>query len=770
MTVTDKDGDTAATSAIDISSQIIFKDDGPSASNVVATTILDEDGLSGGIAGGTGDVAGTATTATGSLVYSGGADGAASIVLSYAGTTLGTEPVTSVWDAATSTLTISSTRGALMTVSVDQTTGTYTANLLQPLMHPVNNTEDNITLPVTYTVTDNDGDQASATLTLTINDDMPTVDSGTQEMGIQPAATNLMIVLDTSGSMAWDASTGSASVTTSSRLAMAKDAVMNLITAYDKQGEVRIEMVTFNSYAQASTVWMTTAQALVYIDALTANGGTNYDDALQKAMDGFGSPGKLDGAQNVAYFLTDGLPTFGMGSTSTLKGSQNGDGAVGYYDSGDEGIQSAEEAIWRQFLIDNKIISYSLGMGSDLTSSNRVQIDPIAYNGATSSDLNGIIVSDMSQLNATLQSLVILPTVQTNLLRGNLAIDSAGFGADGGEVLIFTMAGRTYNYNSATGALTATGTSTSTYTYDSTQHVITITTSSGAKMVLDLDTGDYSYQAGNAGSSYQEQLSFSVKDKDGDIVSVPSKVLQIYQISAMDDNILTNDTDGTLSIPAAVLMANDVHSATTVISSSTGVDGLNATGTDPVVVTNASGEGIFKYTLTEGSVNDTAIVDVTTVSGTTINGTVMNDTLIGKDGQADTLNGGAGNDVLYGGTGNDTLTGGAGADKFVFASALNASSNVDRILDFVSGTDKIVLDNNIFTGFSAGASLTSSTFVSGTSPVAGTTNPTVLYNTGTGALSFDADGSGAGGAVVFAYLTTTSNTHPTISATDFIIL
>ena len=82
----------------------------------------------------------------------------------------------------------------------------------------------------------------------------------------------------------------------------------------------------------------------------------------------------------------------------------------------------------------------------------------------------------------------------------------------------------------------------------------------------------------------------------------------------------------------------------------------------------------------------------------------------------------------------------------------------------------IVLDNNIFTGFSAGASLTSSTFVSGTSPVAGTTNPTVLYNTGTGALSFDADGSGAGGAVVFAYLTTTSNTHPTISATDFIIL
>ena len=931
VTVTDKDGDTAATSAIDISSQIIFKDDGPSASNVVATTILDEDGLSGGIAGGTGDVAGTATTATGSLVYSGGADGVASIALSYGSTTLGTETVTSTWDASTSTLTISSTRGDLMTISVDQSTGTYTATLLKPLMHPVSGTEDNITLPLTYTVTDNDGDTASATLTLTVNDDMPVVDATTQTMAIQPGATNLMIILDVSGSM------GNYASSTQTRLAMAKEAIMNLITAYDKQGEVRIEMVTFSTYGQASSVWMTTAQAMVYINALTANGGTNYDDALQKAMDGFGSPGKLDGAQNIAYFLTDGKPTYSQGGTGSLKGSTLTGNGSSPTSSSDNGIQSAEEAIWKQFLIDNKIITYSLGMGSDLTSTDRSYIDPIAYNGATSSDLDGIIVSDMSQLDATLQSLVILPTVQANLLRGNLAVDTAGFGADGGEVLIFTMAGRTYNYNSTTGALTATGTSTSTYTYDSTEHVVTITTSSGAKMVLDMDTGDYSYQAGNAGSSYQEQLSFSVKDKDGDVVSVPSKVLQVYQISAMDDNILTNDTDGTLSIPAAVLMANDVYSPTTVISSSAGVDGLNATGTDPVVVTNASGStagfgssaatitesssdsagnklndttatavvvnrsqfgpttnsnapsggysalfngsiveqsygrpdidmiqvtlkagekltldidgngsvdtivkilnssgtelarnddsqtldpgssnttdsyltytvpsdgtyyvsvqsysgsddgtynlwmniqpvantsgsGTFEYTLTEGSVNDTAIVDVTTVSGTTINGTVMNDTLIGKDGQADTLNGGAGNDVLYGGTGNDILTGGAGADKFVFASALNASTNVDTIRDFTSGTDKIVLDNNIFTGFSAGASLTSSTFVSGTSPVAGTTNPTVLYNTGTGALSFDADGSGAGGAVVFAYLTTTSNTHPTISATDFIIL
>lgn len=188
---------------------------------------------------------------------------------------------------------------------------------------------------------------------------------------------------------------------------------------------------------------------------------------------------------------------------------------------------------------------------------------------------------------------------------------------------------------------------------------------------------------------------------------------------------------------------------------------------------STAGFGTFEYTLSEGSgaVTDTASVDVTTVSGTTITGTSMADTLIGTDGQADTLNGGAGNDVLYGGTGNDTLTGGAGADKFVFASVLNASTNLDSIKDFVSGTDKIVLDNDIFTGFSAGQTLVSgTTFVSGSNPIAGTTNPTILYNTSTGVLSYDADGSGAGAAIAFADLTNNSNINPTISTTDFIIL
>ena len=176
----------------------------------------------------------------------------------------------------------------------------------------------------------------------------------------------------------------------------------------------------------------------------------------------------------------------------------------------------------------------------------------------------------------------------------------------------------------------------------------------------------------------------------------------------------------------------------------------------------------FSYVLTQDGLTDSALVELTTVSGATITGTAGNDTLIGRNGQVDTLVGGAGDDVLYGGTGNDTLTGGTGADKFVFASALNGTSNVDTITDFTSGTDKILLDDVIFTGLTVNAALTN--FVSGgtaaANPAATAAAPTILYNTVTGALLFDADGTGSGAAVQFAKLTTSL----TLVATDFVII
>ena len=66
------------------------------------------------------------------------------------------------------------------------------------------------------------------------------------------------------------------------------------------------------------------------------------------------------------------------------------------------------------------------------------------------------------------------------------------------------------------------------------------------------------------------------------------------------------------------------------------------------------------------------------------NGGAGNDTLIGGT-LVDFLVGGTGNDNLDGREGDDSLLGGAGADTFTFSGV----TGNDRILDFVSGTDRI---------------------------------------------------------------------------------
>ncbi len=119
------------------------------------------------------------------------------------------------------------------------------------------------------------------------------------------------------------------------------------------------------------------------------------------------------------------------------------------------------------------------------------------------------------------------------------------------------------------------------------------------------------------------------------------------------------------------------------------------------------------------------------------------------DGGNDTLTGNGGNDLLLGGVGNDRLTGGAGFDKFVFDTALNPISNVDRITDFSVPQDTIVLENAIFKGIAAGT-LTASAFVKNTTGLAADANDRIIYETDTGKLFYDSNGNAAGGSVHFA--------------------
>ena len=66
------------------------------------------------------------------------------------------------------------------------------------------------------------------------------------------------------------------------------------------------------------------------------------------------------------------------------------------------------------------------------------------------------------------------------------------------------------------------------------------------------------------------------------------------------------------------------------------------------------------------------------------------------------------------------------------------------------GSDLIVLDDAVFAGLAAGA-LAASAFVAGTA--AADAGDRVIYDSNSGQLWFDADGTGAGAAVLFAAVT-----------------
>ncbi len=119
--------------------------------------------------------------------------------------------------------------------------------------------------------------------------------------------------------------------------------------------------------------------------------------------------------------------------------------------------------------------------------------------------------------------------------------------------------------------------------------------------------------------------------------------------------------------------------------------------------------------------------------------------------------------AISGKEGNDTLRGQAGADVFIFDTALNEATNVDRILDFASGEDEIKLKNTVFTGIAKG-DLAADAFALGTA--AQDANDRIIYDQSSGKLWFDSDGSGAADQIHFATLTTA----PIISEDDFVII
>jgi len=173
------------------------------------------------------------------------------------------------------------------------------------------------------------------------------------------------------------------------------------------------------------------------------------------------------------------------------------------------------------------------------------------------------------------------------------------------------------------------------------------------------------------------------------------------------------------------------------------------------VVSEATGEGtdtvrsLVNYTL-PADIERLILLETAAIRGT---GNVLANTLIGNSA-SNTLNGKGG---------NDTLSGKAGRDRFVFDTVPNTSTNYDTLIDFRPADDTIRLDRTVFTALLVTGPLPTAAFVAGTTA----TNAAhrILYDTATGAVRYDADGTGPTAAVRFVTLAT----RPALTSSDFYV-
>ncbi|MDJ0647348.1 MAG: FG-GAP-like repeat-containing protein [Xenococcaceae cyanobacterium MO_188.B19] len=173
---------------------------------------------------------------------------------------------------------------------------------------------------------------------------------------------------------------------------------------------------------------------------------------------------------------------------------------------------------------------------------------------------------------------------------------------------------------------------------------------------------------------------------------------------------------------------------------------------------NAFATTAIKVTLEGGLGNDTIIGGsqadylVGGADDDMLQGNDGNNTLEGNEGN-DIIIGGNDSDVLVGGVGIDTVMGGNGNDSFTFN---NLSEVGDQIIDFGNGDDKLVLSALGFGGgLAEGQTIRQEQFVVGTTAL--DNSDRVIYNSTTGDLFFDVDGTGNTAAVKIANLSGTFN-------------
>ncbi len=470
---------------------------------------------------------------------------------------------------------------------------------------------------------------------------------------------------------------------------------------------------------------------------------------------------------------------FGNDGANVLNGGAGADTLVGrsgddfYYvdHAGDVVIESAGQGTDRIFAS----VSYTLAAGAD------VELLTTDFNAGTSAiNLSGNALANTIYGNDGANILDGAAGADTLVGRsgddsyyvdnaGDVVIETAGQGndrifasasyrlADGVSVELLTT-----DFNPGTAAINLTGNAAANVIYGN--DGANILDGAGGADVLVGRSGDDFYYVDNATDLVLENAG---QGTDRVFASVS------YTLAAGQDvELLTTDFNpGTAAINlsgnelANTIFGND---GANILDGRAGADTLvGRLGDDWYFIDNvgdaiveSAGQGndrIFastSYTLGAGVEVEVMTTDFNAGTGAiNLTGNELANIIYGNDGA----------NILDGKAGSDVLVGLSGADGFAFTTALGAT-NVDTIIGFVSGSDRLQLDDAIFTALGAPGTLNANAFVAGSA--AGDSDDRIIYDSANGQLFYDADGNGAGAAILFATL----SGNPVLVASDFQVI
>ncbi|TCS19698.1 T1SS-143 domain-containing protein/predicted secreted protein (type I secretion substrate), partial [Aminobacter aminovorans] len=726
-TLVDGDGD-GNSATLDIT--VLNVNKVPTGGSVAAQ--LDDEGLSGGNAGGTGDIVVPAQSDNNEATFSGtltgtGGDGALTYSFSNLNTTtqtVGTETVQYGWNATTNMLTATIAGGTragqtLFTVALNPATGAYDLVLIKPVMHATGGNEQSIVVNLDYKVADSDAD-VSATdtgtgqLAITFNDDTPEGFSA-QSMRIEnitnatgSGALNFFESIGADGGSVVFTGTNNSNLQTTGSTNITSGGVQVKLYGFGT------DMLVAKTGADAAGNGGTT----VFTVKLSPNASVEAQDAytvkfFKPLDDGSGqtiNPSNYTDNSSQNYKVFNGandrdviISADSGGSAARVNGSNNG----GLY------------------------TDFGVGSGTTITSGEKLRFDFATGAGVSGGGNNSISPASLNHylvngFTFTLQN----SGTSTLLITAIDADNDVTFTDDTTTVPVFEV------YKNG---------------------VLTSYTVSGGGILVSGVNGDIFAIVGANGYDrielgYSSGANFTVANVGFTEFNVGNPLAMNFNITATDaDGDTAAGTIGLTTAPLSGTVAG-TSSGETIVAGS-GTDTINAGSGDDWLIGGSGADTLNGEGGTDTAVyRDSAAGVTVTVNGSGTGGDAQGDTLSGienlmgsnfadtltGDGSAnilygldgdDILSGAGGADILDGGLGADRMTGGSGGDTFVIsADAIGAINDV--ITDFNPGQGDQIDLSELLSGISAGTNLETSGYVS------------IVQNGANAELQVDVDGGG----------------------------